>query len=231
MKSSLILLLCTLCFNLFAQDWKETVNQARRLYQKGDYKEALKYYKRAEQLAPNDVDLSQEIGQTAYKANDFKTAAENFERLANHAKTKQKEIQARTSLGESRMQQQDYQSAIDAYKDVLRLDPDNEKARQRYMEAKRLLEQQKKQQDKKDKENKDNQDQNNQDQQNNKDKDKSKQDQKDQQSQGNKSEKQKLEDKETERKLDEFSKQEQHTKKRLDGSKGTTGGNKARKDW
>ncbi|WP_169312078.1 tetratricopeptide repeat protein [Fluviicola taffensis] len=220
---------------MFGQDWKETVNQARRLYKKGDYKEALKYYKRAEQLAPNDVDLSQEIGQTAYKANDFKTASEHFEHLAKTAKTKQKEIQAKTNLGESRMKQQDYQGAIDTYKDVLRLDQDNEKARQRLMEAKRLLEQQKKQQDKKDKENKNqNKDNQDQDQQNKSDQDKKEQQnkkQQDQQSQGNKSEKQKLEDKETERKLDEFSKQEQHTKKRLDGSKGTTGGSKARKDW
>ncbi|MGV3613532.1 MAG: tetratricopeptide repeat protein [Fluviicola sp.] len=244
MKTALMIFMCVLAFSSFGQDWKEPLNEARRLYKKGNYKEALKYYKRAERLAPNDVDLSQEIGQTAYRANDFGTAAENFERQANNAETKEKEIKARTSLGESRMKQQDFESAVDNYKKILRLDPDNEKARQRLVEAKRLLEQQKKQQqqqqDKKDKEqnqDKQNQQNNNQNQQNqdNKDqkndsKDKN-QNQKDQKSQGQKNEEKKLQDKETERKLDEFSKQELNTKKRLDGSKGTTGGKTARKDW
>nr|WP_294857898.1 tetratricopeptide repeat protein [uncultured Fluviicola sp.] len=235
MKTAILTILCILAFNSFGQEWKEPLNEARRLYKKGNYKEALKYYKRAERLAPNDVDLSQEIGQTAYRANDFETAAENFERQANNAPTKEKEIRARTSLGESRMKQQDFQGAIDAYKDVLRLDQDNEKARQRLVEAKRLLEQQKRQeQNKQDKENeeqnKDNQSQPNNNQKDQKDS-KDKQNQQDQKSQQQKSEQKKLQDKETERKLDEFSKQEQNTKKRLDGSKGTTGGKRARKDW
>lgn len=254
MKKLLIIALCFLGYNAFGQDWEEDLNHARQLYKKGNYKEALKYYKRADQLAPNDVDLSQEIGQTAYRANDFNTAAESFERQANNAKTKEKEVQARTSLGESRMKQQDYQSAIDAYKDVLRLDQDNEKARQRLMEAKRLLKQQQdkqckndKQQDNKDKdqnqqqnnnqnqqkENKDQNQQSKDNQQQSKD-NKQKQDQQNQQSQDQKNQKadqQKLQDKETERKLDEFAKQELNTKKRIDGSKGTTGGKRARKDW
>ena len=244
MKTALMIISCVLAFNSFGQDWKEPLNEARRLYKKGNYKEALKYYKRAERIAPNDVDLSQEIGQTAYRANDFGTAAENFERQANNAETKEKEIKARTSLGESRMKQQDFQSAVDNYKRILRLDPNNEKARQRLVEAKRLLEQQKKQQqDKQDKENKEqnkdkqnaqnnNQNQQNQQNQQNDSKDKQQnQNQQNQKSQGQKNEEKKLQDKETERKLDEFSKQELNTKKRLDGSKGTTGGKTARKDW
>lgn len=246
MKTTLMIIACILAFNSFGQDWKEPLNEARRLYKKGNYKEALKYYKRAERLAPNDVDLSQEIGQTAYRANDFGTAAENFERQANNAETKEKEIKARTSLGESRMKQQDFQSAVDTYKKILRLDPDNEKARQRLVEAKRLLEQQKKQQQQQqDKENKEqnndkqNQQNNNQNQQNQDNKDQKNdskdnqqnQNQQNQKSQQQKSEEKKLQDKETERKLDEFSKQELNTKKRLDGSKGTTGGKTARKDW
>jgi Ca-activated chloride channel homolog len=241
MKTAVIFGWCILAFNAFGQEWKDELNQARGLYKKGNYKEALKYYKRAERLAPNDVDLSQEIGQTAYRANDFGTAAENFERQAGNADTKKKEISARTSLGESRMKQQDFQQAVDAYKDVLRLDPDNEKARQRLVEAKRLLEQQKKQQqNQKDKENKEqnndsknqqNKNQDPKDQKNDSKDNQQKQNQQDQQSQQQKSEQKKLQDKETERKLDEFSKQELNTKKRLDGSKGTTGGKSARKDW
>ena len=246
MKELLIIALCFFGYSAFGQDWEEDLNHARQLYKKGNYKEALKYYKRADQFEPNDVDLSQEIGQTAYRANDFSTASESFERQANNAKTKEKEVQARTSLGESRMKQQDYQGAIDAYKEVLRLNQDNEKARQRLMEAKRLLKQQQdkhctndKEQNKKDQDQKQNQQQNNNQNQpkDNKDQDQQskdnqqKQDQQNQQAQNQKADQQKLQDKETERKLDEFAKQELNTKKRIDGSKGTTGGKRARKDW
>lgn len=242
MRQLLIIAWCFWCFGAFGQNWEEDLNHARKLYKEGNYKEALKYYKRAESSAPNDVDLSQEIGQTAYRANDFRTASESFERQANNATTKEKEIRARTSLGESRMKQQDYQSAVDAYKEVLRLDPDNEKARQRLMEAKRLLEQQKKQQQNKQDKNKEQQNkENNQNQQQgNKNQNQSQDNQQNQnqqnqqsrsQSQNQKGDQQKLQDKETERKLDEFAKQELNTKRRIDGSKGTTGGKKARKDW
>lgn len=246
MKAVAILLLCFSAFSSFGQDWKEQLNEARKLYKKGNYKEALKYYKRADRLAPNDVDLSQEIGQTAYRADDFKTASEQFERQADKSETKEKEVRARTSLGESRMKQQDYESAIDAYKDVLRLDSDNEQARQRLVEAKRLLEQKNKKNNKPE-QGKDNKDNKNQDQKKNdpgqngqqdpknqkdkKDQGQPKDDQQNQSRQDQKGEQKKLQNKETERKLDEFSKQEQSTKKRLDGSKGTTGGKKARKDW
>ncbi|WP_343747093.1 tetratricopeptide repeat protein [Fluviicola sp.] len=251
MKQLLLIAMCFWGFGAFSQNWEEDLNHARKLYKEGNYKEALKYYKRAESSAPNDVDLSQEIGQTAYRANDFRTASESFERQANNANTKEKEIRARTSLGESRMKQQDYQGAVDTYKQVLRLDPDNEKARQRLMEAKRLLEQQKKQQQNKNNEqqNKENNQNQNNPQQNNNQNPQQKGDKNQNQSQDNKQnqdqqnqnsqsqnhkgggDKQKLQDKETERKLDEFAKQELNTKRRIDGSKGTTGGKKARKDW
>ncbi len=239
MKTALIISSFLAALSSFGQEWKETLNEARTEYKKGNYKEALKYYKRAEQIAPNDVDLSQEIGQTAYRAGDFETASENFERQVNNAETKEKELKARTSLGESRMKQQDFQSAVDNYKEMLRLDPDNEKARQRLVEAKRLLEKQKKeqqkQQDKNDKQ-QENKDQNNNNQKDRKDQKDSKdkqpnQNQQNQQAKQQQGEQKKLQDKETERKLDEFSKQEMNTKKRLDGSKGTTGGKRARKDW
>lgn len=225
MKLVLNILILFLCFQGFSQDWEEELNQARKLYKAGKYKEALKYYKSAEKLAPKDVDLSEEKGQTAYRAGDFKTASECYERQANNSKNANNQLRAKTNLGESRMKQQDYQGAVDVYKDILRKDASNEKARQRLMEAQRLLKQQQKsQQDKQNQQ----QDQKQQEKQN-----QSNQNQQNQQkdSQQQKSGQQKLQDKETERKLDELSKQELGTKKRLDGSKGISSGNKAKKDW
>ena len=71
-----LLLLLTLSFvatthSGFAQEWRDTLNRARELYKSGKFKEALKYYKSAERLAPNDVDLSEEKGQSAYRAGSY----------------------------------------------------------------------------------------------------------------------------------------------------------------
>jgi tetratricopeptide (TPR) repeat protein len=214
MKQLAILLLSLSSTLLFGQNWKDTLNQARKYYEQGKYKEALKYYKSAEQIAPKDVDLSIEKGQTAYKAGDYKTAAESFERKANSTTNMGQQQKMRSNLGESHMKQQNYQGAVEAFKEVLRHDSNNEKARQRLMEAQRLLKQQQQQQQQ--------QQQNNQDNQDNQNKPNK------EQQQSNQS---KLQDKETERKLDELSKQEQAIKKRLNGSKGKKNGQQSTKDW
>ncbi len=226
-----------------AQEWKDTLNQARKLYTQGKYREALKYYKTAEELAPKDVNLSEEIGQTAYKAGDYKTAEENYSYSAQEAKTAKDRIRLNNNLAETRMKQKNYEGAIEAYKNVLRLDAKNEKARQGLMEAKRQKakscqnpnqQNNSNQQQQQNNQNNPNQ-QNNQNQQNQQNKDnKSNKDQ--QQSQGNNPQPQnqkgkKLENKQADRKLDELSRQEMNTKRRLGGSKGTSSGKSARKDW
>lgn len=222
MKMLFLLGLCLLFSSAHSQHWKDTLNRARKLYEQGNYKEALKYYKSAEQIAPKDVDLSIEKGQTAYKAGEYKTAAESYQQIvANSSESEQKQ-KMRSNLGESQMMQQNYQGAVDTFKEVLRHDSGNEKARQRLMEAQRMLKQQQKQQEQKQQQNNNqNKDDTNKQQNNNQNK------QNNEQNKGQ----QKLQDKATERKLDELSKQEQEIKKRLNGSKGKKRGGKGTKDW
>lgn len=221
---------CLFFSPIYGQNWKDSLNAARSAYQKGNYKEALKYYKSADRLAPNDVDLSQEKGQTAYKANDFETAATCFEHLSKVEKTTAKKVRAYNNLGNCRMKTNDFQAAIDAYKNALRLDPTNEKARQHLAEAKRMKQQQDAAKQKKEKE----------------------QQQKQQQTSGahakpqagqtqqkpstqkpstEQAKQQQLKDKQTDRKLDEIARQEMSTKKRMNGSKGSKSGNSVRNDW
>lgn len=230
----------------FGQNWKDTLNAARKAYKNGNYREALKYYKTADRLAPNDVDLSQEKGQTAFKAQEYVTAEQCFEKLSQSEKEPDKQVRAFNNLGNCRMKQENYAGAEEAYKAALRIDPSNEKARQHLMEAKRLKQQQEQQQQQENKEQQNQQkdsDPNQQHQQgtgepkdekNEQKKDQQKQQEQNQQRQ-QKSDRQQqesqLKDKQTERKLDDLSRQEMGTKKRLNGSKGSKGGKTARKDW
>lgn len=229
-----ILFLCV-AFDGHTQVWQDTLNKARKCYEDGKYKEALKYYKSLDTIAPKNVDLSQEKGQTAYRAGDFATATESFQRYADKQTDTKKKVRATLNTGSSQMKEKNFDGAIESFKTSLRLDPDNEKARQLLVEAKRLKKQQeekeqkeKQDQDKKSGSGKDQNQDKNQNNQNNQNSQNQK-DSKDQKSQDAKSGQ--LQDKQTERKLDELSRQEQGTKRRLEGGKGKKGGKTARKDW
>lgn len=235
----------------WSQEWRDSLNHARNLYKNGQYKEALKYYKSADRLAPNDVDLSEEKGQSAYRAGDYKEAESAFQSAAVRQKDKKRKVAAYNNLGSSRMRQQNYGGAEDAFKESLRIDPSSERARQGLAEAKRLKKEQEEQQKKQQQQENQQQDQKDNQQQGNQ---QQKQQQSGSQSQGNQQQKQqnsgqngqqkdaqqqggsaskeqKLADKQTERKLDELMRQEMDAKKRMDGSKGNSNGKKAKKDW
>ncbi len=218
MKSFLCVLFSCSIFVCFSQDWESDLNQARKLYNQGKYNEALKYYKSAEKFAPKDVDLSEEIAQASYHTSDYKEAANRYSQEVSKSKSKEEQQRVRMNLGESQIKQQNYQDAIETYKNVLREDQHNEKARQRLMEAQKMYKKQQQQ----------NQQQNQQQQQNNQNQ---QQNQQNQQNQNQTQKKQQLENKEIERKLDELSKQEMNAKKRVDGQKGSNNGKKASKDW
>ena len=235
----------------WSQQWRDSLNHARSLYQKGNYKEALKYYKSADRLAPNDVDLSEEKGQSAYRAGDYKEAEKAFYTAASRQTDQKRKSSAYNNLGSARLKQKDYGGAEEAFKEALRLNPSNEKARQSLAEAKRLKKQQEEKEKQDQQKEQDNKEQNEggdqpkddqqkqsdgqgQKKQNNssqKPGESNKSDSPQQQQQGGSSNEQKLADKQTERKLDELMRQEMDAKKRLDGSKGKSNGAKAKKDW
>ncbi len=231
----------------WSQNYKDSLNAARKAYQNGNYKQALKYYKSATHLAPKDVDLSMEAGQSAYKAGDYSTAEQYYDQAASRQTDLSKKSRAKTNVGMARMKQKNYDGAITAFKEALKANSENEKARQLLAEAQRLKkkqeeeEQKNKQQNQHQQQNNSKQQQNNpnQSQQNNQNQKQQQQQQQQQQQNKNnqqqsgqqKNGQQQLKDKATERKLDELQRQEMVTKKRVDGSKGTYSSQKAKKDW
>lgn len=217
----LIISVCLVFSQLsWSQDWQDTLRMARKSYKAGNYKQALKYYKSATTYAPKGVDLSKETAQSAYRAGDYETAEQAYRKVASGAKTTKEAVDAYTNLGLSQMKGQKYADAENAFKEALRKDPANEKARQLLAEAKRLKKQQEEQQKKQQQQQKNNQ----------KDKDQDKQP-KQSPNQQQQNQQQQLRDKQTDRKLDELQRQEMETKKRLNGARGTKGNGKSGKDW
>lgn len=229
----------------FSQEWRDSLNVARDAYKKKEYKKALDYYRSAQKKAPENIDLSDEMGQSAYKAREFEQAEKIYQQST--ASKKDKDAKARTyhNMGNSRMQKKDYQGAIESYKESLRNNPNDDETRYNLSEAiRRLKDQQNKNQ-------KNDQDQNKNDQQNdqnkndqkknngnnqdqkNQPKDRNKNNQNDQQDQnkGEGNNPSRLPNKSVERMLDQLMKAESQTKRKIGGQKGQADSAKSGKDW
>lgn len=129
----------------FSQEWRDSLEVARREYKNENYEEALKYYKSAQSKAPDNIDLSDEIGQSAYKSGDYATAEKIYQQNGGNKTTNKTKAENYHNIGNSRMRSENYQGAVDAYKDALRLNPKDEQTRYNLSEAQRKLKKKQKQ--------------------------------------------------------------------------------------
>ena len=97
------LILLTVSSSSFSQEWVDAVKRARKSYQASDYKKALTYYQRAQKLAPDDVNLSDEIGQTSYKLGDFEKSEQFFQENTAAKSSKLEKAKSFHNIGNSRM--------------------------------------------------------------------------------------------------------------------------------
>lgn len=157
MKWVIILFIVGFYFPSFAQEtWRDTILMARKSYQNKDYGKAYDYYKSVQGSVPEEVDISDEMAQSAYKARSFKDAEEIY---TQSNKTSRGGIADKMhNVGNSKMRQKDYAGAVEAYKDALRANPKDQRTRYNLSEALRKL---KDQQCKKQKNDKNQQDKNN----------------------------------------------------------------------
>jgi Ca-activated chloride channel family protein len=220
-----------------SQDWKKDLNEARKLYKESKYGESLKKYRSAQKQAPKDVDLSDEIAQSSYKANEFEKAEKVYNQSSSKKGNAAQKARTYHNLGNSKLKQKKYDEAVEAYKESLRNNPNDEETRYNLSEAlKKKKAQQQQENKKKQQQNQPPQNQNQpnqQNQQNKQSQNQQNQNQQQNQSQRNKEQQSKslLSDKKTERMLDELVKREMETKKKLDGNKGKSSKNTSGKDW
>ena len=228
-------------FSAFGQDWRDSLNVARDAYKKEDYSKALKYYESAQKKAPENVDLSDEMAQSAYKAREFEKAEKIYQQSSGSQKSNTHKADNYHNLGNSRMKKKDFQGAIDAYKESLRLNPNDDNTRYNLSEAIRQLKNEQKQQqnqNNQDKQNKKNDDKQNQDKQNEQNKPQQGQPKENQQGKPNNEKgdskengKGQLPNKTVDRMLDKLMKDEAETKRKINGTNGKNQTPRSGKDW
>ena len=250
MKQFVFLLFVFACSISFGQTktWRDDISSARDAYKNGEYEKALKYYESAQKTIPDNIDLSDEMGQTAYKAREFERAEKIYQQGSSTTDNPSKKSSRLRNLGNSRMKQENYQGAIDAYKDALRKNPTDERTRYNLSEAiRKLKDQQKKnppppqnqQQNQQNQQNQSGQNNQGNQQQQSQQGNQSQQNQQGQQKQNNSQEggnpsgqgSGQLPNKMVERELDKLAKREAETKQRMGGVGGSGTTSKSGKDW
>lgn len=149
--------------------------EAQEALSENDFASAEASYRKAISKDPSNLNARYNMGNLYYGKEKSVSAEHRLKEAAEIAATKEEKHRIYHNLGNSYMQQEKYQEAVDAYKDALRNDPADDETRYNLALAKQKLEKEGQGQDQ-------NQDQNSKDQ-NNEDQDQDQQ-QKDQQQDG-----------------------------------------------
>ena len=156
---------------LQAQSDRSEVRAGNREFKKGEFREAELDYKRALEEDSTSVTAKYNLGNALYKTESYSEAELYLKGLGDSLKSvsASKASDCFHNSGNLALKQKKYQEAVDAYKESLRLEPDNFETKSNLAYAQKMLkEQQQQQQNQQDQNQQQNQ---NQDQQDNRDQD------------------------------------------------------------
>ena len=142
----------------FAQVDKRDVRRGNADFRKENYKEAEIDYRKALVKDSLSMAANYNLANTLYREGDMEQAGKVLERIKEVAPSTPSAADYYYNLGDVAIAKQDWQGAVDAFKNALLLNPSDMDAKENYIYAKKKLEDQQNQQ---------NQDQNNQDNQDN----------------------------------------------------------------
>lgn len=151
----------------FAQVDKREVRAGNRKFKKDKIKEAEIDYRKAVLKDSTSVAAQYNLASALYRQNDFQGAGQALAAVKENANSADYHFNA----GDVALQQKDYAGAMESFKQSLLLNPGDMEAKESYLYAKKMLENQQNQQ------NQDNQDQNQDQNQDNQDQNQDQQDQ------------------------------------------------------
>lgn len=192
-KGLMLCVLLSVSVTMSAQTDKKYIRKGNREYEKSKFSESEISYRKAIDNNKQSPDAVFNVGDALYKQNKFEEAGKQFTENVNQNDDKIKKSAGFYNLGNSLLKANKLPESIDAYKNSLKLRPDNKEAKYNLSYAQDLLKRQQDQQKKQ-------QDKDKQDQKKDKNKQDQKKDQKDQKDQ---------DDKNNDQKKDQNNKQDQ----------------------
>lgn len=145
---------------VWAQKERADIRQGNRAYYEGKYPEAEVGYKRALEKNISSYEANFNLAGALYKQGRYDDAAATYQRLVQDGTDLERQASAYYNMGNTLVKQRKLDEAIEAYKNALRLVPDDKEAKFNLAYAKKLK------QDEDQKNNQNNQNNPNQDQNN-----------------------------------------------------------------
>ena len=229
--------------SVMAQKDRRLIREGVREYNKEKYGEAEISFKQALDQNEKSFPADYNVANSLYKQNKYKEAAEKYDLLSKKDAGKENLADVYHNLGNSFLEEKQYEKSIDAYKNSLKLRPQDEATRYNLAYAQAMLKKQQQQQDQKDNDQKDNKDKKDQDKKDDQKKDENKdQEKKNDQEQDEKNKDQEkdqneqqpeneLTKQEVEQILEAIQNQEKDVKEKVEKEKARTGKASLQKDW
>lgn len=206
----------------YAQKEVKLLRQGNKQYEKGEYKDAEINYRKSFETKNDYYKGYFNLGDALYKQEKYDEAATFFNKIIQSDNVDKKvKAQAYHNLGNCLLQQKKYQESIDAYKNSLKIKPEDKDTKYNLEYARKKIIQQKNQQNQQNQNQ--NQDKNKDDKKDKNDKNKDKQDK--QQQQG------KVSKQDAERMLNALKNKEKQTQEKLDKEKEKNVNSNVEKDW
>lgn len=137
------------------QSPKKFIREGNKQYKDGQYNEAEIKYRKSLKENKESVPGTFNLGDALYKQGKYEEAADNFRQITGLNTDPQTEAKAYHNLGNSLLKSKKLEESIEAYKNALKRNPQDEDSRYNLAYAKTLLKQQQNQQNQNKKDNKD----------------------------------------------------------------------------
>jgi len=238
MKNLLMIILLFPVLFINAQNEKSEIRKGNKEYIKGAFGESELHYRKALEKKPESNNANYNLGNALYKQNQFEPAITKYETLTGKVTDPARLSSYFYNLGDAYFKSQKLDKSIEAYKQSLRLNPNDADAKHNLFLAQNMQKQQQKQQQNQDNKNQDqkNKDKQKQDQEKKQEKDQQ-QSQKDQQKQQDKQDQQKNDQKQqiskqdAERLLEAMEQDEKNVLKKVQDQKAQVRKVPVEKEW
>ena len=251
----LTFLILAVIISAYGQNERKVIRNGVKAYEDGVFNEAEVQFRKAESINQESFEAEFNTGAALYGQGKYEETVKQYESLLEKNDQAESTAQIWHNIGNSLLEAQQYGPSIEAYKNSLRKNPDDEDSRYNLAYAKQKLQEQQQQeqkqdqkdqdkqvqgQDKKDKQNQDKQDQDKQDQQDQDKQDQEKQDQdkqdqekqdQEKQDQQQQPQPQEISKEDAERILNAIQQQEKDVKEKVDKKKAAAAKVKTEKDW
>ena len=228
-----IIIVASFQFNSSAQSTRGLINDGVDLYNEQKFAEAEVNFKKGTEKNPESFEAKFNLGDAYYKQQRYDEAIKSFQSAFVNARSDGERAKLYHNVGNSLLKSQKIKESIGAYKEALKLNPNDQETKYNLSYALNMLNNPDQNQQQKDQNKDQNQDQNKdqqkQDQQQNQDQQKQDQQQQEQQQQSQEQKEQELTKQEAEKILEALKNNEKDLQKQLRKIKGQRV--KTEKDW